>query len=95
MTIEALRFTDKELKLYMDGVSNTRQAIEALVLRAEREAERFVDAAQTDRESAVSQGMLRIAMQLRETIQGAPDRLRELASRKTGDGNSPNLEGFV
>ena len=95
MTIEALRFTEDELKLYMDGSSQTRQAVEALVLRAEREAERFVDAAQTDRESAVSQGMLRIAMQLRETLLGAPARLRESASRKTGNGNSPDLEGFV
>lgn len=94
-SIPELEFTEQELRDYANGVEGAHRAIASLLSRAERTAEEFCDAAHDDREGAVGQGMLRVAMRLNETIQGAPIRIAALARRKTEDGNSPSMEGFV
>ena len=95
LDIPELNFTEQELRDYMSGEAGMLRAIEILLARAERTAEEFCDMAQTDRENAVAQGMLRVAMRLHETFRGAPGRYAALAKRKPESGTSPGLGGFV
>jgi hypothetical protein len=90
------QFSEQELKDFCGASDEGRAAILALLSRAVETAGHFVDSAQTDREAAVSQGMHRIAVALRETVRSAPARLSDLASRdKAQSGNSLGAAGFA
>jgi len=90
------QFTEQELKDFCKADERARDAVLALLSRAVETADHFVDSAQSDREAAVSQGMHRIAIALRETVQSAPARLSDLARRKEAQaGNSLGAAGFA
>jgi len=90
------QFSEQELNDFMLAPESARLAVVRLLDRAVKTADQFVDSAQTDRESAVSQGMHRVAIALQETVRGAPARLAALARQdKPQPGNSLGAAGFV
>lgn len=88
-------FTDKELGEWLAAPAQARGAMLAVLDRAIDAAHDSFAAAQTEREAAVSQGVVRCAKALRNALQGAPARQAALAMRRSAPGNPPGVAGVV
>ena len=88
-------FTETELSAWLAAPVGAQRAMDNLLGRVIDAAHDSFASAGTEREAAVSQGVVRCAKALRDALRGAPDRAAALAKRTTVRGNSPTAAGVV
>lgn len=88
-------FTEPELATWNAAQIGAKRAMDNLLGRVIDAAHDSFASAGTEREAAVSQGVVRCAKALRDALRGAPDRAAALAKRRTGPGNPPTVAGVV